>query len=92
MFKVDLKEQNCAYKASEDVGVAEVQCTAVEEQLFNEWLLVTIKEEKPEHLDMWAFKDVVVGEVNILLHWKQRKMFPDQPQGGEVGVGHFGIL
>ena len=25
---------------------------------------VTIKEEKPEHLDMWAFKDVVVGEVN----------------------------
>ena len=52
----------------------------------------TIKEEKPEHLDTWAFKDVVDGEVNILLHWKQRKMFPDQPQGGEVGVGHFGIL
>ena len=37
----------------------------------------TIKEEKPEHLDTWAFKDVVVGEVNILLHWKLRKMLPD---------------
>ena len=40
MFKADLEEQNCAYKASEDVGVAEVQCIAVEEQLFNEWLFL----------------------------------------------------
>ena len=30
----------------------------------NGYSQVTIKEEKPEHLDMWAFKDVVVGEVN----------------------------
>ena len=33
-----VEEENRAYKASEDVGDAEVQCTAVEEQLFNEWL------------------------------------------------------
>ena len=30
----------------------------------NGYSQVTIKEEKPEHLDMWAFKDVVVREVN----------------------------
>ena len=30
----------------------------------NGYSQVTIKEKKPEHLDMWAFKDVVVGEVN----------------------------
>ena len=30
----------------------------------NGYSQVTIKEEKPEHLDMWAVKDVVVGEVN----------------------------
>ena len=30
----------------------------------NGYSQVTIKEEKPEHLDMWAFKDVVIREVN----------------------------
>ena len=35
-----VEEENRAYKASEDVGDAEVQCTAVEEQLFNEWLFL----------------------------------------------------
>ena len=89
-----MEEQNLVNEASG--ATAEVQCSAVEAKQvnisMNGYSQVTIKEEKPEHLDMWAFKDVVVGEVNILLHWKQRKMFPDQPQGGEVGVGHFGIL
>ena len=35
-----VEEENRVYKASEDVGDAEVQCTAVEEQLFNEWLFL----------------------------------------------------
>ena len=32
--------------------------------LMNLFSQVAIKEEKPEDLDMWAFKGVVVGEVN----------------------------
>ena len=77
MFKVDLEEQNRAYKASEDVGDAEVQCTADEaNQVKNSMKLysqVTLEEETSENL--WTFKDVDIGQVNILLHWKQRKVF-----------------
>ena len=70
-FKVDLEEPR-------SVSGAEVQCAAVwEEQVsnsMNPYSQVAIKEEKPEDLDMWGFKDVIVGEVNILQHWKQRKI------------------
>jgi len=64
-MEADLKEQNRAYKASEDVGDAEV----------------TIKEEKPEHLDMWAFKDVVVREVKTMkLEELQEDVVPAEAQ------------
>ena len=71
-----MKEKNCINEGPRDVVASQVEfCQKKVSNSKNLHSWVTIKEEKLNELDMWGFKDVIVGEVqNIMIYLMQGKI------------------